>query len=78
MKNKMTMRNHVWSSIYRSLLLPRRPPQARYCHCYDVCPFSWPSITLTYRDHMSFITSKVITRVLWLGFSLIGAPISVT
>ena len=43
-----------------------------------VNPFVCPSVTLVYRDCVGWISSKVITRIITLGTSLLGAPKSST
>jgi len=54
---------------------------ARYCYrklsvrpsvCLSVCP----SVTLTYREHIGWTSSKLITRIISLGSSLLGATTS--
>jgi len=40
--------------------------------CMSVCP----SVTLIYRGYMCWFSSKIITRVISLGSSLIGCPTS--
>jgi len=44
--------------------------------CPSVCPTFCLSVTLTYRGHIGWVTSKVIARIINLGSSLLGAPTS--
>ena len=54
---------------------------ARYCYrmssvrpsvCLSVCP----SVTLTYAEHIGWTSSKLVTRIISLGSSLLGATTS--
>ena len=40
------------------------------------CPSVCPSVTLTYRGHIGWTSSKLITRIISSGSSLLGATTS--
>jgi len=46
---------------------------ARYCHRKSSVR---PSVTLRYRGHISWVSSKVLKRIISLGSSLLGVPTS--
>ena len=54
---------------------------ARFCYRkssvgLSVCPSVRPSVTLWYREHIGWSSSKLITRVISLGSSPLGATTS--
>jgi len=50
---------------------------ARYCYSKSsVCLSLCLSVTLMYRGHISLVSAKVITRLISLGSSLLGASIN--
>jgi len=67
---------HVWSTshdFYRAMHVGL----ARYCYCKSSVRLSvCLSVTLTYRGHIGWTSSKLITRIISLGSSLLGATTS--
>ena len=51
-------------------------PSVRLSVCLSVCLSVRPSVTLTYREHIGWTSPKLITRIISLGSSLIGATTS--
>ena len=50
---------------------------ARYCYrMSSVRPSVRPSVTLRYRGHIGWISSKLVTRIISLGSSLLGRTTS--
>jgi len=46
----------------------------QYCYSKSVCLSVRLSVTLMYRDHISWVSFKVIAGLIILGSSLLGAP----
>ena len=58
------------SSFYRAMHVVL----ARYC--YRSRPSVCPSVTLMYRGHIGWTSSKLITQIISLGYSQLAATIS--